>query len=153
MIGILVADCFPVLLFDPEKQVAAPCMSAGGAPPPALSARRCRRCWIISAAGRPGLQAAVGPGIGAHSYEVDRPVRDAFRQGAGDWEEITKEVALGKWLLDLRHSCLLQLAAAGLDPAQVSAAEEDTCCHRELFFSYRRDNGKTGRQMGFILLR
>jgi polyphenol oxidase len=29
---------------------------------------------------------------------------------------------------------------------------EDTCCHRELFFSYRRDQGKTGRQMGFLLM-
>jgi polyphenol oxidase len=98
------------------------------------------------------LRAAIGPGIGAHRYEVDRPVRDAFRNGSGHWEEIAQEVDLGKWHLDLRQSCLLQLQDAGLDPALVEATAEDTCCHRELFFSYRRDQGKTGRQMGFVLL-
>ena len=98
------------------------------------------------------ILAAVGPGIGAHEYEVDRPVRDAFRQGSGHWEG-RLEVALGKWRLDLRQSCLLQLEDAGLEPVNLSATEQDTCCHRELFFSYRRDNGQTGRQMGFILLK
>jgi hypothetical protein len=80
-------------------------------------------------------------------------VRDAFRQGSGHWDRIAEEVALGKWHLDLKQSCLLQLEDAGLVPANLSAAEQDTCCHKELFFSYRRDHGQTGRQMGFILLR
>jgi hypothetical protein len=96
------------------------------------------------------IAAAIGPGIGAHRYEVDRPVRDAFRIGAGDWEQIAEEVALGKWHLDLKLSCQLQLEVAGLDPARIEVAAECTCCHKELFFSYRRDSGKTGRQIGFI---
>ena len=153
MIGILVADCFPVLLFDPEKKVAA-AVHVGWRGAAAGILGKAVQAMIGNFDCRPAqLQAAIGPGIGAHRYEVDRPVRDAFRQGSGHWETIAQEVSLGKWLLDLRRSCQLQLADTGLDPARVTAAEEDTCCHRELFFSYRRDNGKTGRQMGFMMLR
>jgi len=98
------------------------------------------------------LCAAIGPGVGGHGYEVDRPVREAFRAGAGGWEKIAKETSLGHWLLDLRLSCQLQLEAAGLQPPRIEAVAECTCCHRETFYSYRRDNGRTGRQMGFVLL-
>lgn len=152
MIGILVADCYPVLLFDPQRRAAA-VVHVGWRGAAAGIIGKVAGAMESHFGSRPSqLLAAVGPGIGAHRYEVDRPVRDAFRQGAGHWEAISQEVALGKWLLDLRQSCLLQLADAGFDPANIQAAEQDTCCHRELFFSYRRDQGATGRQMGFIML-
>ena len=98
------------------------------------------------------LQAAVGPGIGAHKYEVDRPVRDAFRKGTGFWEEISAETRLGHWQLNIPLSCQLQLEKAGLKPGSIEIAQQCTCCHPELFFSHRRDGGVTGRQLGFIKL-
>jgi copper oxidase (laccase) domain-containing protein len=61
-------------------------------------------------------------------------------------------VGLGKWHLDLKQACQLQLAEAGLTEGQIDAADECTCCHKELFYSYRRDKGLTGRQLGFIML-
>ncbi len=152
LIGILVADCFPVLLYEPEKRVAA-AVHVG---------------WRGAAAGLIGhvvmamkkqfdcrtnlIQAAIGPGIGAHKYEVDRPVRDAFRQGSGHWPRIAKETRLGHWQLDLQLSSLLQLEAAGVSRERTDIVSECTCCHKETFFSYRRDQGHTGRQMGFVLL-
>jgi len=150
LIGVLVADCYPVLIHDPVKQVVAAVHAgwrgaANGIIGKAVSAMRqhfdCRE---------EHLRAAVGPGIGAHRYEVDRPVRDAFRAGSGHWDEIAEETRLGHWKLDLRLSCRLQLRDAGLSEAAIEVAEECTCCHRELFFSYRRDNGATGRQLGFV---
>ncbi len=152
MIGILVADCFPVLLWHPERQVVAAVHvgwrgAAGGILGKVIAAMA--RHFDCPAA---ELQAAVGPGIGAHKYEVDRPVRDAFRNGSGFWPEIAKEVKLGNWQLDLSLSCRLQLEQAGLQQKNIEVATECTCCHPELFFSYRRDQGKTGRQIGYIML-
>ncbi len=152
MIGVLVADCFPVLLHDPERQVAAVVHVGWRGAAAGILGRTVAAMTDHFGCSPPDLLAAIGPGIGAHRYEVDRPVRDAFRLGSGCWEEISQEVALGKWQLDLGQSCRLQLAAAGLTGARVEAAEECTCCHRELFFSYRRDHGQTGRQIGFISL-
>jgi len=152
LIGILVADCYPVLLFDPRQRVAA-AVHVGWRGAAAGILGKTLRALQETFDSRPEhIRAAVGPGIGAHHYEVDRPVRDAFRQGSGHWDQIAKEVALGKWHLDLQKSCLLQLEAAGLEPAHLEATEEDTCCHRELFFSHRRDKGQTGRQMGFLMI-
>ena len=152
MIGVLVADCFPVLIHDPQRKVVA-AVHAGWRGAAGGIIGKTVKAMQESFGSRPQeLLAAVGPGIGAHKYEVDRPVRDAFRAGAGSWERISTEVELGKWRLDLRRSCLIQLEEAGVDPDRTEASEEDTCCHRELFFSYRRDGGKTGRQIGFALL-
>lgn len=152
MVGILVADCFPVLLAAPDGKVAA-VVHVGwrGAASGLLghTVEAMQQQFRIT----PGsLVAAIGPGIGAHKYEVDRPVRDAFRQGSGHWERIAVETRLGHWQLDLQQSCLLQLEAAGVPRGRVEMVAECTCCHKETFFSYRRDQGRTGRQMGFILL-
>jgi YfiH family protein len=152
MIGVLVADCFPVLLYAPARK-AAGVVHVGWRGAAAGILKKAVDAMQISFGCDPKeLLAAVGPGIGAHKYEVDRQVRDAFRQGTGHWEAIAEEVTLGHWHLDLRKSCLLQLADAGLPGDAMSAAEECTCCHRETLFSYRRDGGKTGRQLGFIVL-
>ena len=153
MLGILVADCFPVLLWDTEKKVVAAVHvgwrgAASGILKKAVMAMI--RQFGCSA---DQIRVAVGPGIGAHRFEVDRPVREAFRQGSGFWDEISKEVSLGHWQVDLGLSCRLQLEQVGLSPARIEAAMECTCCHQELFFSYRRDNGTTGRQLGFIMLK
>jgi YfiH family protein len=150
MIGILVADCFPVLLFDPVRKVAASVHVGWRGAAAGLLGKTVKAMQNSFGCRTENIAAAIGPGIGAHRYEVDRPVRDTFRIGVGDWEKIAEEVALGKWHLDLKRSCQLQLEAADLDPARIEVAAECTCCHKELFFSYRRDNGKTGRQLGFI---
>ncbi len=152
LIGIQVADCFPLVLFDPVHQVSA-VVHVGW-----RGASRGIIAKTISAMTREfdtdpaALLAAVGPGICAPSYEVDRPVREAFEKGTGNWRLIAKESNLGKWQLDLRLSCELQLEAAGVIAANTSVVKECTCCHRELFFSHRRDQGRTGRQLGFVLL-
>lgn len=150
MIGVLVADCFPVLLWDSTKKVIAAVHvgwrgAADGILTKAIEAMRDHfGCDLAE------IFAAVGPGIGAHKYEVDRPVRDAFRKGTGFWEQIATEVKLGHWQLDIAKSCLLQLEQAGMNEQNIEQADECTCCHPELFFSYRRDAGNTGRQIGFI---
>lgn len=153
LLGILVADCFPVVLYDQKKHVAGVVHLGWRGTAAGLLIRTVQAMQEIFGCQPPDLRAAIGPGIAAHNYEVDRPVRDAFRQGSGHWEEITTEVSLGHWQLDLQKSCLLQFDVAGIARTAVDIVQECTCCHKEAFFSYRRDQGRTGRQMGFVLLR
>jgi len=153
MIGVLVADCFPVLLYSPEKKVAAAVHVGWRGAAAGILSKTVQVLQSDFGCAPDSLLGAVGPGIGAHKYEVDRQVREVFRKGAGHWDNIAEETTLGKWLLDLRKCCLLQLEEAGLQIDHLSAAEECTCCHREMLFSYRRDAGNTGRQMGFIFLK
>lgn len=152
MIAVLVADCYPVLLYDAQNHVAAAVHAGWRGAAGGIIGRTIATMSEIFQTRPENLSAAVGPGIAAHSYTVDRPVREAFRRGTDHWNEIATERELGQWQLDLRRSCVLQLEEAGLDRAQIEVASECTCCHREMFFSYRRDDGQTGRQSGFLLL-
>jgi YfiH family protein len=153
LIGILVADCYPVILYEQARHAAGVVHLGWRGAAIGLLGRTIKAMQEIFGCQTEGLCAAIGPGIAAHNYEVDRPVRDAFRQGTDHWGRIAKEVSLGHWQLDLQQSILLQLEAAGIAREAVDVVRECTCCHKETFFSYRRDQGRTGRQMGFALLR
>jgi len=153
LLGILVADCYPVLIFDAEHKVAAAVHvgwrgAANGILDKTISAMAVEFGCVAAQ-----LQVMVGPGISAEHYQVGKDVRDAFRNGSGNWVEISTEVELGCWKLDLQRSIDLQLDAAGVKPKQREMSDLCTWEHRELFFSYRRDDGQTGRQMAFILFR
>jgi polyphenol oxidase len=83
------------------------------------------------------LAAAIGPGIGACCYEVGDEVATPFRERFGD------EVVLGR-NLDLAEAAERALRAAGCET--VERVGLCTSCEEELFFSHRRDRGRTGRQ-------
>jgi len=153
LIGVLVADCLPLLLHDPIHKIVAAVHIGWRGAATGLVGQTVAAMKSHFGCDPTQIQAAVGPGIAAHRYEVDRPVREAFRLGSGFWDHISHEVRLCYWHLDLALSCRLQLEQAGILPANTDQIKECTCCHPELFFSYRRDKGQTGRQLGFIGLR
>jgi len=84
--------------------------------------------------------AVVGPGIGRCCYEVGHEVRDAF-------SSLGEGIATGR-MLDLREVARRLLAQAGVE--QVEISDLCTSCNPELFFSHRRDGGRTGRQAGLV---
>lgn len=83
------------------------------------------------------LAAVVGPGIGPCCYEVGEDVAQPFRDRFGD------EIMVGR-NLDLWSAAEQALHAAGVDT--VSRVDLCTACNPDLFFSHRRDEGRTGRQ-------
>ena len=84
--------------------------------------------------------AAIGPGIGPCCYEVGPEVLEAF-------EELGEGIADGR-MLDLVEVARRLLARSGVEEAEASGL--CTSCERELFFSHRRDDGRTGRQAGIV---
>jgi hypothetical protein len=91
----------------------------------------------VAALGSGKVVAMVGPGIGPCCYEVGEEVADPFRERFGD-----DVVADGK--LDLAGAAERVLGEAGV--ASVERTGHCTACEPELFFSHRRDRGRTGRQ-------
>jgi copper oxidase (laccase) domain-containing protein len=84
--------------------------------------------------------AVVGPGIGRCCYEVGPEVLEAF-SGLGDG------IADGR-MLDLAEVARRLLAESGVEAVEDSGL--CVSCERELFFSHRRDDGRTGRQAGMV---
>ena len=123
---ILTADCLPVALSGPGGVAMLHCGWRG------LAAG-------ILAAGAEAVaatDAAIGPGIGPCCYEVGTEVLDAFA-------DLGQGVAAGR-MLDLVAVARRLLEAAGIE--RIQAAGLCTSCEPELFFSHRRDAGRTGRQ-------
>ena len=98
------------------------------------------------------ILAAIGPAISPCCYEVDEPVAAAFRTSGQNFESFATPDGPGKWRLDLVEANRRQLLRAGIGEANLEASPLCVSCEKDLFFSYRRDGGDTGRQMGFIML-
>ena len=153
MIGVCVADCAPILLLDPEKQVIAALHAGWQGTAAKLAAKAVAGMESMFECDPNKLQAFIGPRIGKCCYEVDAPVRQAFAQGGVPWDTCAEKSADGKWRLDLAAANREQLINAGLLVDRIQVSDMCVSCLRELFFSYRRDSGETGRQMGFIMLK
>ncbi len=125
---VFVADCLPVVLCGPRGVAVLHCGWRG------LAAGIVARGAEAVAA----TEAAIGPGIGACCYEVGDEVLAEFTP-LGDG------VAEGR-MLDLPEVARRLLAEAGV--GRVQSAGLCTSCEEELFFSHRRDSGRTGRQAG-----
>jgi YfiH family protein len=130
---VMVADCLPVALSGPAGIAMLHCGWRG------LAAGIVERGVTAVEA----QAAAVGPGIGPCCYEVGEEVLAAFT-GVG------ADVADGR-MLDLRAVARRLLADAGVGVVEVS--DLCTSCNPDLFFSHRRDGGRTGRQAGLVTVR
>lgn len=153
MIGICVADCVPVLLCDPEKRVIAAVHAGWQGTASRLVAKTVDGMKSEFGCKPERIQAAIGPRIGKCCYEVDAPVRQAFINGGISWDSCADACGEGKWQLDMAAANQELLIRAGVKAEAIQVSDMCVCCHRELFFSYRRDKGETGRQMGFIMLK
>jgi YfiH family protein len=100
------------------------------------------------------LLVAIGPSIGGCCYEVDERIMEQVRRSAADWEEsVTSSANEGRYMLDLRSLNKAILVEAGVDPERILSAQWCTSCRTDLFYSHRKEAGKTGatgRMASFI---
>ncbi len=142
--AVMTADCLPVLLSDRAGKRAGIAHAgwrglAGGV------LENVVRAMDLSPQ---DLIAYIGPGIGAHRYEVGEDVRKAFvdRNPAAARSFAPRQD--GKYLVDLYGLARQRLAAAGV--AEVHGGAFCTASE-ERFFSFRRDR-TTGRMASLIWL-
>lgn len=151
-IGILTADCAPILIYDPVKNVAA-AVHAGWKGTVKGVVVAAVKAMSATFGSRPAdLRAAIGPHIRECCLSVGYDVREAFASAFGGIDELFHADAAGL-RLDLRAANLRQLAGAGLDVDQITTDAPCTACHTDRFYSYRKEGGKTGRQLSFIMVR
>ncbi|NTW68452.1 MAG: peptidoglycan editing factor PgeF [Chlorobiaceae bacterium] len=147
-LSIFTADCFPVLILDPSNMASAAVHagwkgSAGRIVMKTLDAMEKRFGSV------PGeCLAWIGTGISGMHYEVGREVASAFDDG--DWQRSVKGEGENRYLLDLCRVNNRQLLAAGLPSSNIECSPLCSFTHSDLFYSYRRDNGKTGRMVSLI---
>jgi polyphenol oxidase len=146
------ADCVPVLFYDPVRQVAG-LVHAGWKGTVSGAAREALRTAMANFGSRPeDVLVGIGPSIGPCCYEVGSEVADAASAAFPGCDGLLAE-ADGSRRLDLWRANAHQLVEMGVPEEQIEVAGLCTSCRTDLFFSHRREKGKTGRIGAVIGLR
>ena len=146
---VMVADCYPVLMADPVRRVAA-AVHSGWRGTRLQIARRALQAMIEQDGSRPeDIRLAIGPGIGFERFEVGPEVIEAFSGQFEIEDQAVVRPSGEKFRLNLPELLRRQALAEGLKPEHVEIVPGCTLSD-ERFYSYRREGGITGRQAGWI---
>jgi purine-nucleoside/S-methyl-5'-thioadenosine phosphorylase / adenosine deaminase len=177
LLGILTADCLPVILVDPKRRAVGVFHAGWRGTAKRIVEKGVGEMhrWFLSEPR--DLKAAIGPGIRGCCYEVGPEVRSVFEAQFTYGSELFRETkerneihekypllfltarAPGhselpkKIFLDLAEANRRQLIAAGLRPKSIADLGLCSICHQDLFFSHRGEKGMTGRMMTVVGIR
>jgi YfiH family protein len=151
LLGILTADCAPVLFAD-HHAVVVGAAHAGWRGALAGVTDATIEAMEELGARRDNIHAAVGPCVAQPSYEVDEAFRERFL--ADDPANARFFTADGKPRFDLESYVVHRLIAAGV--GEVEALNLDTYTDADRFYSYRRATHRGeadyGRQLSAIAI-
>lgn len=135
LIGILTADCAPVLFADHQAMVIGVAHAGWRG---ALSGVTDATIDAMERLGarRENIHAAIGPAIAQLSYEVDEEFKKRFLDADSANERFFVEGPQGKPHFGLEPYIVHRLAAAGID--EIEALGLDTYAEPDRFFSFRR---------------
>jgi len=147
------ADCVPLLFLDPVRRVIALAHAGWKGTVQNIGAKTVHHMLEKHGCKASNILAAVGPAIGPCCYEVDTLVRQAVEQCIPDDPLPARLSRPGHWWLDLSAVNNLQLTRAGVRADHITMANCCTACSDDLFFSYRKQNGCTGRMASLLMLK
>ena len=151
ILGILTADCVPVLLADRDAGVVG---AAHAGWKGAISGVTDRTIAAMEQLGarRGRIGAAIGPCIGRASYEVTSDFARHFEEQDADNSRFFTSGREGHCQFDIAAYVAASLAGAGIE--RVEMLDEDTYSQPDRFFSYRRachlGEASYGRQISMI---
>lgn len=151
-LGILTADCAPILFCDARAGVIG-AAHAGWKGALFGVIENTVAAMVKLGATRGGITAVVGPSISASNYQVGVDFYDNFTAQDTDYKMFFEKDGESHYRFDLPKFCLFRLARAGVETAESTAH----CTYERAteFYSYRRathrNEGDYGRQISVIL--
>lgn len=154
------ADCVPLYFHDPEHGVVALAHAGWKGTALEIAAHVVQRMQELFQTKPSRLWAAIGPAIGRCCYEVDERVASAImdrfppdstaRPPAATYPPGLKAKDGGRYDLDLKEINRQIMIKAGIDPNRIECSSYCTGCHRQWFYSHRKEDGRTGRMASWI---
>jgi YfiH family protein len=148
LLGILSADCVPVILYDKTNQAIANIHAGWRGSACAIVSKTIVKMQIEFGSNPADMIAIVAPSIGKCCYEVDESVAKHFSHIDGVCEKVGD-----KYMLDLPQVNRHQLIQAGVKTSNIQMSGVCTSCENEKFFSYRKECGCSGRFLTLIGLK
>ncbi len=149
LIGVLVADCVPILLLDKKKEVAGAVHAGWRGTSEKILKHSIETMKEEFNSDPENIQVAIGPSIRKCSYEVGPEVIEGVTDATGPGEYFSTKG--DKHFIDLSIANMIQALGSGIPAGNIWRSGECTYCNPDKFYSYRYSKGKaTGRQGGFI---
>ena len=142
--AIMTADCLPLLLCQPQGSAIAAIHAgwrglAQGVIENTLAALKVNNSELL---------AWLGPAIGPKHFEVGEEVYASFLAKNPENKAAFVRAKANTWLADIYELARILLRAFGV--SAIYGGEYCTFSQKQLFFSHRRDQGKTGRMVTLI---
>ncbi|SDZ17151.1 conserved hypothetical protein [Evansella caseinilytica] len=145
------ADCVPLYFLEPERKLIGVAHAGWKGTVKNIGGEMVKKWTEQEGADVNSIHAAIGPAIGKCCYVVDDHVIHLVKKALPSSETVPyRTVSKGQYALDLKLLNKLLLVAAGVPPENILVSSYCTSCESGMFFSHRRDHGKTGRMLSFI---
>ncbi|WP_404452517.1 peptidoglycan editing factor PgeF [Virgibacillus necropolis] len=141
------ADCVPLFFFDHQTGYIGIAHAGWKGTVNGIGTKMVEKLIQVGA-NIETLRVAVGPCISQNAYEVDGQVIKNLTDS--QINSTTQKQNNNHYLLDLKKLNVDILLQSGVLRHNIDVTNYCTYRDEELFFSHRRDHGKTGRMLGFI---
>jgi len=146
------ADCIPLYFFDPGQKIIGLAHSGWKG---TMQKIACACLEVMKEKCNTRIQDVevfIGPGIGPCCFKISKELSGQVHQALAGFDRIIYEHE-DCYTWDLRRTNRLILEQNGVKPDKIYDCQLCTSCHPGDFYSYRRDQGKTGRMGAFIFVR
>ncbi|MCL5072795.1 MAG: peptidoglycan editing factor PgeF [Actinobacteria bacterium] len=144
-LSITIADCLPIVIFDPQKEVIGLIHSGWKGLEKKIIENAIKKMELNFGVNSKELLAGIGPGIGVCHFEVKEDFPAKFKSYS---EAIIKKD--GKSYVDLKLIAKRQMEEAGVKPENIYVSSVCTYCQADTYFSYRKDKSEPVQAMMFI---
>ena len=148
MLTIFTADCVPILLFDKTNNVIAAVHAGWKGTKAKIVSKTIEKMMRHYQSQAKDIVVGIAPSIGKCCYEVDSDVAKHFFDTPNGYTK--KE---DKYMLNLPYLNKQQLLDMGILEQNIEMSHICTSCEVSRFFSYRKEEGCSGRFMSMIALK
>jgi hypothetical protein len=152
-IGVVTADCVPVLIVDKSKRVVAAVHAGWRGAAKRIVQKTVKKMFDNFGSKPENMIAGIGPSIGQCCYEVDEKVIEPMKKGFDYLNRFSIQKKENKWHIDLQLINREQLIETGLMQDNINVVNLCTSCHSDLFYSYRKDGAGTGRMISVVMIK
>ncbi|MGP4080315.1 peptidoglycan editing factor PgeF [Pseudalkalibacillus sp. R45] len=153
VLALAYADCVPVFFLSEESDIVGVAHAGWKGSVKGIAAKMVGTWVTNEEVAVDSIHVFVGPSIQGCCYEVDKHVITQVDDSLDD-EDPRPYTAKGnsKYQLDLQRLNKQLLMKAGVPEKNVHLTKLCTSCNVDRFFSHRKENGTTGRMLGFIMV-
>lgn len=147
------ADCTPVILYDEENNVAAVAHAGWKGTASSIAVKTVEFMKEHYKTQSQNITAAIGPAISMKNYQVDTDVFESIKSTLkGDYTDyFVFDKEANKYNLDLKTVNYHQLKELGV--LRIDKCNYCTYDSVDVFFSYRKEHGKTARHSAVLKLK